>query len=83
MELIQREDFFRAIDEFLNEVEFIEHSLALRIDQKCDEEKNLLLNKIQSTTVHLHHFEKKVSQAKEGGSWISTPFLGRQLAFNI
>ncbi|WP_088069137.1 hypothetical protein [Gottfriedia luciferensis] len=83
MEFIQRDDFFRAIDEFLNEVEFIEHSLALRMNQKCNEEKDSLLSKVQSTTVHLHHFEKKVSQAKEGGSWISTPLLGRNLAFNI
>jgi len=81
MEVIQKEEFFRAIDEFLNEVEFIEHSLASRMSQKCEEEKNSLLNKVQSTTVHLHHFEKKVNQASEGGGWISTPLLGRKLAF--
>jgi len=83
MELIQREDFFRAIDEFLNEVEFIEHSLALRMNQKCEEEKNSLLSKIQSTNVHLHHFEKKVNEANEGGIFTSTPLLGRKLAFNL
>lgn len=82
MEVIQKEEFFQAIDEFLNEVEFIEHSLALRMNQKCEEEKNSILSKIQSTTIHLHHFEKKVNQAKEGGSWISTPLLGRSFAFN-
>lgn len=81
MEVIQKEEFFRAIDEFLNEVEFIEHSLALRMSQKCEEEKNSLLGKVQSTTVHLHHFEKKVNQANDGGVWISTPLLGRKLAF--
>lgn len=83
MEVIQREDYIRAIDEFLNEVEFIEHSLALRMNQKCEEEKNSLLSKVQSTTIHLHHFEKKVEQASEGGKWISTPLLGRKLAFNL
>lgn len=81
MEVIQKEEFFRAIDEFLNEVEFIEHSLALRMSQKCEEEKNSLLSKVQSTTVHLHHFEKKVNHANDGGGWISTPLLGRKLAF--
>jgi len=81
MDMIQKDSICNVIDELLNEIELIEHTLSLKVNQKIENENSTLLQQIQLTTMHLHHFEKKINQVKDGGSWIRTPINLRNLAF--
>jgi len=80
MDMIQKDSICNVIDELLNEIELIEHTLSLKVNQMIVNENSSLLQQIQLTTMHLHHFEKKINQVKDGGNWIRTP-INLNLAF--
>ncbi|MBP0724175.1 hypothetical protein J5Y03_03135 [Bacillus sp. RG28] len=81
MDMIQKDSICNVIDELLNEIELIEHTLSLKVNQKIVNENSTLLQQIQLTTMHLHHFEKKINQVNDGGNWIRTPINLGKLAF--
>jgi hypothetical protein len=81
MDMIQIDSICNKIDEFLNEIELIEHTVSLKVNQMIENENSALLQQFQLTTMHLHHFEKKINQVNDGGSWIRTPINLTKLAF--